>query len=247
MTVDDREGWIARTLVELADTLVADFDVIDLASVLVERCVELLDVGDAAVVLWQGEMLREVASSSPRSGALEMIEAQYNEGPCHDCVVSGEPILRQRLEHCEQRWPHFAPKARGAGFQMVYALPLRRRGEVVGALSIFCDESRELSVREIEITQALAEAATVGILQERAVAHGTTVAEQLQQALDSRIVIEQAKGIVTEARHVGMDQAFAMLVSYARNSRIRLSTVASAVINRTLPASGLPLVPPARR
>ncbi len=247
MTLDDREGWIARTIVELTDTLVADFDVVELASVLVERCVELLDVNEAAVVLLQGEILRKVASSSARSGALEMIETQYDEGPCHDCVVSGEPVLRQQLEDCEQRWPHFAPKARQAGFQIVYAVPLRRRQEVVGALTIFCDGSRELSAREVAITQALAEAATVGILQERAVAHGTTVAGQLQHALDSRIVIEQAKGIVTEARHVGMDQAFAMLVSYARSSRIRLSTVASAVINRTLPASGLPLVPPPGR
>lgn len=241
--VEHREEWLARTFVELADTLVADFDLIDFMSVLVERCAELLDTAEVGLALAaaRGE-LRVMASSSERMRALELIEFQNDEGPCRDCLLSGERVLNVRLDQAEDRWPRFAPQARESGFQMVHALPLRLRSDVIGAMNIFSPGLVELSGEDVNLTQALADAATIGILQERAVKHGTDLAGQLQGALNSRIVIEQAKGIVAERRHVDMDEAFALLRSYARSNRKQLSDVARAIIDHSLAPAELHLV-----
>jgi GAF domain-containing protein len=238
--MEHKDEWLARTFVELADTLVADFDLIDFMSVLVERCAELLDSAEVGLALAaaRGE-LRVIASSSERMHALELIEVQNDEGPCRDCVRSGEQVLNQRLDGAEDRWPLFARKARESGFRMVHALPLRLRNEVIGAMNIFSPELRELSDQDVNITQALADVATIGILQERAVKQGTNLAEQLQGALNSRVVLEQAKGIVAERRQVDMDEAFALLRSYARNNRTQLSAVATAIIEHSLAPSDL--------
>lgn len=240
MTMEHKEEWLARTFVELADTLVADFDLIDFMSVLVERCAELLDSAEVGLALAAplGE-LRVVASSLERMHALELIEVQNDEGPCRDCVRTGEQVLNQRLDGAEDDWPLFAPKAREAGFHMVHALPLRLRSDVIGAMNIFSPELRELSPLDVNLTQALADVATIGILQERAVKHGTDLAEQLQGALNSRIVLEQAKGIVAEGRQVDVDEAFALLRGYARSNRTQLSVVASSVINHSLTPADL--------
>ncbi|HVA04950.1 MAG TPA: GAF and ANTAR domain-containing protein [Acidimicrobiales bacterium] len=241
--MEHREEWLARTFVELADTLVADFDLIDFMSVLVERCAELLDTAEVGLALAaaRGE-LRVMASSSERMRALELIEFQNDEGPCRDCLLSGERVLNVRLDQAEDRWPRFAPQARESGFQMVHALPLRLRSDVIGAMNIFSPGLVELSGEDVNLTQALADAATIGILQERAVKHGTDLAGQLQGALNSRIVIEQAKGIVAERRHVDMDEAFALLRSYARSNRKQLSDVARAIIDHSLAPAELHLV-----
>jgi hypothetical protein len=233
--MENKEAWLARTFVELADTLVADFDLIDFMAVLVERCAELLDSAEVGLALAapRGD-LRVMASSSERMHALELIEVQNDEGPCRDCVRDGQQVLNQRLDGSEDRWPLFTPKAREAGFHMVHALPLRLRNDVIGAMNIFSPNLLALSDQDVNLTQALADVATIGILQERAVKHGTNLAEQLQGALNSRVLLEQAKGIVAERRQVDMDQAFAMLRSYARNNRKQLSAVASAIINHSL-------------
>jgi len=240
--MDNREEWLARTFVELADTLVADFDVIEFMSVLVERCAELLGSAEVGLALaaTRGE-LRVMASSTERMRALELIEFQDDEGPCRDCLYSGEQVLNARLDHSQERWPRFTPEAREAGFQMVHALPLRLRDDVIGAMNIFSPEIRELSDGDVNLVQALADAATIGILQERAVKHGTDLAGQLQGALNSRIIIEQAKGIVAERRNVDMDEAFALLRSHARSNRIQLSNVARAIIDRSLAPADLQL------
>jgi len=240
--MEHKEEWLARTFVELADTLVADFDLIDFMSVLVERCAELLDSAEVGLALaaTRGE-LRVMASSTERMRALELIEVQNDEGPCRDCVRTGEQVLNQRLDGAEDRWPLFTSEAREAGFQMVHALPLRLRSDVIGAMNIFSSERRELSSEDVNLTQALADVATIGILQERAVKHGTDLAGQLQGALNSRIVLEQAKGIVAERRQVSMDEAFALLRSYARNNRTQLSAVAGAIIDHSLAPSDLAL------
>jgi transcriptional regulator with GAF, ATPase, and Fis domain len=241
--MDNREEWLAQTFVELADTLVADFDLIDFMSVLVERCAELLDSAEVGLALAaaRGE-LRVMASSTERMRALELIEVQNDEGPCRDCLRSGEQILNQRLADSEDRWPRFTHEAQEAGFQMVHALPLRLRSDVIGAMNIFSPELRELSPEDVNLTQALADAATIGILQERAVKHGADLAGQLQGALNSRIVIEQAKGIVAERRQLDMDQAFALLRSHARSHRIQLSDVAHAIIDHELSPADLQVV-----
>jgi len=239
--MEHKEEWLARTFVELADTLVADFDLMDFMSILVERCAELLDSAEVGLALaaTRGEL--RVMASSERMYALELIEVQNDEGPCRDCVRSGEQVLNQRLDDTQDRWPLFTPRAREAGFLMVHALPLRLRSDVIGAMNIFSPELRELSPQDVNLTQALADVATIGILQERAVKHGTDLAEQLQSALNSRVVLEQAKGIVAERRQVDMDEAFALLRSYARNNRTQLSAVAGAIIDHSLAPSDLAL------
>jgi hypothetical protein len=238
--MENREEWLAHTFVEMADTLVADFDLIDFMSVLVERCAELLDSAEVGLALAAGRgELRVMASSTERMRALELIEVQDDEGPCRDCLITGEQVLNQRLVDADGRWPRFAHEAREAGFQMVHALPLRLRRDVIGAMNIFSPELRELSTQDVNITQALADVATIGILQERAVKHGTDLAGQLQGALNSRIVIEQAKGIVAERRQMDMDEAFALLRSHARSNRTQLSNVARAIIDHSLAPADL--------
>lgn len=236
--MEARDQWLARTFVELADTLVDDFDVIDFMSVLAERCAELLDSAEVGLALIDAEgELRVMASSTERMRLLELIEAQNNEGPCRDCARDGRPVLNQRLDEALDRWPRFAPKAVEAGFHIVHALPLRLRSQVIGAMNIFREETTELSQIEVDLSQALADAATIGILQERAVSHGSLLAGQLQDALNSRVVIEQAKGVVAERLQVAMDVAFPLLRGYARRHRRKLSDVAADVIAGTLSLS----------
>jgi hypothetical protein len=238
--MDNREEWLARTFVELADTLVADFDVIDLMDVLVERCAELLNSSEVGLALADtNRQLRVLASSSERMRMLELIEIQNDEGPCRDCFRSGEQVVNQRLDESEHLWPSFAKQARSAGFRMVHALPLRLRNDTIGAMNIFNADLVGLSSQDVSLAQALADAATIGILQERAIRHGVELAGQLQGALNSRVVVEQAKGIVAERLQVGMDEAFAALRGYARDQRRGLSDVATAVIAGTVIAADL--------
>jgi hypothetical protein len=243
--MDNREEWLARTFVELADTLVADFDLIEFMSVLVERCAELLESAEVGLALAaaRGE-LRVMASSSERMNSLELIEFQNDEGPCRDSLLTGEQVINYQLDDIENRWPRFAPQAREAGFRMVHAFPMRLRRDVIGAMNIFDPELRMLSPEDVNLTQALADAGTIGILQERTIKHGTDLAGQLQGALNSRIVIEQAKGIVAERRQVDMDAAFALLRSYARSNRTQLSEVARAIIDHSLAPAELHVVIP---
>jgi hypothetical protein len=238
--MEGREEWLARTFIELADTLVDDFDVIELMSTLVDRCSELLESSEVGLALTdtQGQ-LRVLASSTERMRVLELIEIQNDEGPCRDCFRTGERVVNQRLDDAETRWPTFAPRARSAGFNMVHALPLRLRSERIGAMNIFNANLIELAPQQLNLAQALADAATIGILQERAVKHGVQLAGQLQGALNSRIVVEQAKGIVAERLQVGMDEAFDLIRSFARAQRRRLSEASESIISGSLKVSEL--------
>jgi GAF domain-containing protein len=238
--MEGREEWLARTFVELADTLVADFDVIELMSTLVDRCSELLESSEVGLALAdpQGQ-LRVLASSTERMRVLELIEIQSDEGPCRDCFRAGSRVVNQRLDEVEDRWPRFAAAALSAGFQMVHALPLRLRNETIGAMNIFNANFVELTSQEVNLAQALADAATIGILQERAVRHGVQLAGQLQQALNSRIVVEQAKGVVAERLQIGMDEAFDLMRGYSRGQRRRLSEVAASLIEGSLSVNDL--------
>jgi transcriptional regulator with GAF, ATPase, and Fis domain len=238
--IEGREEWLARTFIELADTLVADFDLIDFMCTLVDRLSELLDPSEVGLALGNtGGELRVLASSSERMRLLELIEVQSNEGPCRDCFRDGRRVVNQRLDEAQDRWPTFSAQARSAGFQMVHAIPLRLRDETIGALNIFNQNLTLLTSQEVNLAQALADAATIGILQERAIRHGAELAGQLQRALDSRIVVEQAKGIVGERQRVTMDEAFDMMRKYARSHRRRLSAVASEVVSGELTLADL--------
>lgn len=240
-----RETNLARTFVQLADTLVADFDVVELLTVLTDRCVEMLDVSAAGLMLLAPEGdLRVMASSSEAMRVLELFELQSEEGPCLDCYRTGTPVLNQELSAGEDRWPHFAPEARAAGFQSVHALPMRLRGSVIGALNLFSSETRALSVADVEAAQAMTDVATIAVLQHRAALDAQEINEQLNHALNSRIVIEQAKGMIAEGRGLDMEQAFATLRNHARNQNLQLVLVATTVIEGSLPVTDLDPPPP---
>ena len=240
-----REAMLARTLVELADTLVADFDVVELLTLLADRCVDVLDVGAAGLMLAAPDGdLRVMASSSETMRVLELFELQSEEGPCLDCYRTGRPVMNQDLATVDGRWPRFAAEALAAGFHSVHALPMRLRGTVIGALNLFHIEPGEMRQADVEAAQALADVATIAILQHRATLEAQVLNEQLNQALNSRIVIEQAKGMVAEREGVDMEQAFVALRNHARNHNLRLADVARDVIAGTLAAAGSIVRPP---
>jgi GAF domain-containing protein len=235
-----REALLARALIELADTLVDDFDVVELLTRLVDRCVEVLGVSAAGLMLVAPEGdLRVVASSSEAMRVVELFELQSQEGPCLDCYHAGEPVVNQDLAIVNGRWPNFAPVALDAGFRSVHALPMRLRGQVIGALNLFRTDEGVLDTIDVAAGQALADMATITILQHRATLESQIVNEQLSFALNSRIVIEQAKGILAERRSLDMEQAFTLLRTYARSHNLRLIDVAQRIIDRTLDAATL--------
>jgi hypothetical protein len=236
--MDGREQRLAETFVELADTLIDDFDVIDFLQVLSARCVELLDVGAAGLLLAdQGGSLVTVAASDERARLLELFEAQNDEGPCRDCYRLGAAVVNVDLESATDRWPRFAPQAIAEGFRSANALPLRLRNQVVGSLNLFHADTGGLDSAELRLAQALADAATIGILQQRTIRRGEVVAGQLQLALTSRIVIEQAKGVLAERLQISTDQAFEVLRGAARSRNLLLSDLARDVASGSADAA----------
>ncbi len=230
MAAIDREQRLAETFVELADTLVADFDVIDFLQLVAARCVELLDVAAAGLVLAdQSGSLVTVAASDERARLLELFEAQNDEGPCRDCYRLRTAVVNVDLEGARARWPRFAPQATAAGFGSANALPLRLRDQVVGSLNLFHAAPGGLGSEQLRLAQALADAATIGILQQRTIRHGEVASAQLQAALTSRIIIEQAKGVLAERLQMSTDDAFGVLRSAARSRNRLLSEVAREV------------------
>jgi len=226
--------------VELADTLVDDFDVVELLTVLADRCVDILGVGAGGLMLVAPDGdLHVMASSSEEVRVLELFELQCREGPCLEAYHTGQPVVNQDLALANGRWPRFATRALAAGFHSVHALPMRLRGSVIGALDLFHVEPGDMPPADVEAAQALADVATIAVLQHRASLEAQVINEQLHHALNSRIVIEQAKGIVAERRGLTMEQAFSALRNHARAHNLRLAEVADRVINGSLPASAL--------
>lgn len=224
------ERRLATTLVELADTLVDDFDVVDLLQTLTERSVELLEVDEAGLMLAdESGRLRVMASTSERGRLLELFELQEEEGPCLDCFRSGR-ASGGALEAHAARWPRLAPEAQAVGFRAIHALPMRLRNRVIGALNLFSSDSRALTTDDLAVGQALADVATIGILQHRTLREMQVVIEQLRHALNSRVTIEQAKGVVAERGQVDMPEAFALIRRYARQRRTLLHDTAAGVI-----------------
>ena len=218
---------LSDTFVALADTMVDDFDVIDFLDMLTDRSARLLSASAAGVLLADPRgQLRVAAVSSEAAGLIELFQIQNDQGPCLDCFHTGQPVTAADLAGPGQRWPRFAAAATQAGFGAVNALPMRLRDQVIGALNLFSAGTAPLGESDLRIGQALADVATIGLLQERNVRRAETLAEQLQAALNSRVVIEQAKGKLAERLSVDMDQAFMMLRDYARNSNQHLTDVA---------------------
>lgn len=232
-----REELLARTFVELADTLVDDFDVIDLLTTLTERCVELLDASGTGILLGdQHDSLQMVAASSEQAQLLELFQLQNHEGPCLDCYRSGKPVVHPDLATTNP-WPRFGPVALEAGLPSVHAFPMRLRDRVVGTLNLFMAAAAPLSEADIAVAQALAHAASIAILQDHAARDAQTNIGQFQHALNSRVAIEQAKGVLAERGGLTMDEAFSRLRTYARNHNLKLSLLAASVVERTLPES----------
>ena len=223
---------LSDTFVDLADTMVADFDVIDFLHMLTDRSVRLLAASAAGVMLAdpRGE-LRVAAASSEEAGLLELFQLQNDQGPCLECFRTGQPVTAADLVGTVQRWPRFADAAVQSGFRAVQALRMRLRDQVIGALNLFGAERGPFEAADMRVGQALADVATIGLLQERNVRRGETVAEQLQATLNSRVVIEQAKGKLAERLGIDMDRAFTMLRDYARNTNQRLTDVARTFVD----------------
>lgn len=240
VAVPSRETLLARTFVDVSDTLVLDFDVLDFLAVLAGRCVELLGVSEAGLMLADREgVLRVAASSSHKMNLLELFELQHDDGPCVDCFRSKAPIREDDLHDAVSRWPRFAPEAIAAGFTSVYALPMRLRHQVIGSLNLLRADPGVLDSDDLLVAQALADVATIGILQHRAASESRLIAEQLQYALNSRVVIEQAKGVLSAHAGLEMDDAFATMRRYARNHNERLSDVAQAIAQGSLAADAV--------
>ena len=234
---------LSDTFVDLADTMVADFDVIDFLHLLTDRSVALLGASAAGVMLAdpRGE-LRVAAASSEEAGLLELFQLQNDQGPCLDCFRTGRAVTATDLAGPAPRWPRFAEAATRAGFATVEALPMRLRDQVIGALNLFRAAPGGLDPADLRIAQALADVATIGLLHERNVRRRETVAEQLQAALNSRVIIEQAKGKLAERLGIDMDRAFAMLRDYARNTNQHLTDIARDFVT----AGTADFPPPAR-
>jgi transcriptional regulator with GAF, ATPase, and Fis domain len=223
---------LSDTFVGLADTMVADFDVMDFLHMLTDRSTRLLSVSAAGVMLADPRgQLRVAAASSEEARLIELFQVQDDQGPCLDCFRTGQPVTVAGLAGPGQRWPRFSAAAMRAGFATVHALPMRLRDQVIGALNLFSAGAAALGPAELRIGQALADVATIGLLQERNVRRAETLAEQLQAALNSRVVIEQAKGRIAERTGLDMGQSFTLLRQHARATNQRLTDVARYVID----------------
>ncbi|MFC7621506.1 ANTAR domain-containing protein [Microlunatus sp. GCM10028923] len=228
--IDSREVQLGRLFVRLADNLVGEFDVVDLLDVLVSSSVEVLDVAAAGLMLADPRgRLRVMAASSERTRLLELFELQNQQGPCLDCYRSGTPIAAPTLAEQAARWPVLAVQLRAVGFGPIYALPLRLRDRTIGALNLFQRPGTLLSGDAIQVGQAMADVATIALLQHQATEAGERLAIQLQTALNSRIAIEQAKGVLAQHAGLDMDQAFKLLRDHARAGHHLLTDLATQI------------------
>jgi GAF domain-containing protein len=230
-----RADALAEALVGLADTLVDDYDVIQLLHRLNAFCVRLLPISSAGILLsdQQGRLQVMSASTDETRKALQF-QLDVGKGPGLECFRTSREAAVAELRDDGHRWPDFASHAWQSGFRAVHAIPLRLRTETIGALNLFRTEPGLLIEEDVRIGQALADMATIGILHERAVSRRTLVVGQLQTALTSRVIIEQAKGVLTERCRIHMGEAFSLMRRHARNNNLRLAEVAAGVVNGTL-------------
>lgn len=240
---ETREAQVVETFLAMTDTLVHDFDAADMLTMLAERCTQLLDVSAAGIILADGQgQLSVAAASSKRSQLLEVFAVAIDGGPCVDCVRTGALVLCDDLTtpDAQRRWARYSAGAAEAGFRATHALPMRLRDEVVGVLTLLHTGPHTLSDEDARLGQALADAATIGLVHERAVRRAETVQEQLQGALNSRILVEQAKGVLATYSHVGPhatigpDEAFVLLRSHARSHGQRITDLARGLVDHSV-------------
>lgn len=239
-----RQALTATTFVEIVETLVGDFDVIEVLTVLTSRCVELLGAAAAGILLADGDgHLRVIGASTEQIQLLELFQVQNDQGPCLDCFHSGTVVLHSDLDAVSP-WPLFAAECQKTGFASVCAVPLRLKSRILGCLNLFMSAPGGLSRADVALAQALADVASISIIQDQATRDAAIREGNLQHALNSRIAIEQAKGMIAERNSTDMDEAFSRLRSYARNNNRGLTDVAHALIAGTITAD---TVAPIRR
>lgn len=235
-----REAQINIAFVAVADTLTTDFDVVDLLHTLVEQCVGIVDKDSGGLMLLGGGgELELMTSTSEAADFVEMMQLAAAAGPCIDCFHSGTAVSVPDIEKSQGRWPAFEKAALQHGFHSAHATPMRLRGQVIGTMNMFSARTGALSDRDAALAQALTDVATIALLQDRGVQDGNLLAEQLHRALDSRILIEQAKGMIAHSLSISMDAAFAVLRTHARNNNVTIRSVADAISSRTLDVASL--------
>ena len=235
MVTKSRAERVSAAFVKITDTLVADYDVLDLLHALVEAAVDLLDAAAAGLLLADphGE-LQLLASTSERSQLVEILQLQAGSGPCVECYSTGTLVVVEDVAALGGRWPEFQAAALSQGFRSVHALPMRVYGRTIGAMGLFGENPGGLSREDVAIGQALVDVATISILQERTIRESALVNEQLQRALNSRVLIEQAKGVIAYTSRVSMEEAFKRLRSFARSNNQSLNDTAARVIDQSL-------------
>jgi GAF domain-containing protein len=234
-----RETQLVETFVTLTDTLVADYDTADVLHTLVDQAVELFDAAAGAIHLYDDRRaLQVVASTSHRSEFIGLSQLNAGEGPCLDACSTGELVTVEDSREMHRRWPRFTDASRASGYDGVHAIPLRLRAEVVGSLNLFRETEGPLNGADARAAQALADVATISVLQRRSLDEANSGRQQLRHALDSRIVIEQAKGFVAQSHGVDVDRAFQMIRQHARSHATKLTDVARAIIDHRLSLDG---------
>jgi GAF domain-containing protein len=235
MTEADRESRLLDALATLVDTMVVEYDVVDLLQMLVDTSLSLFDIAAGGLLLADLDgRLDLVASTSEENSLVETMALSADAGPCIECFRTGKLVSIPDIENAHPGWEAFTASALSAGFRSVVALPLRLRETVIGSLNLFRAQPGELNPRDIRAAQAMADMAAIGILHERSVREDDAVRDQLQVALSSRVVIEQAKGVIAHTRSVGMDEAFAALRGYARGNQLSLREVAQRLVDRRI-------------
>lgn len=230
-----REERLGGALATLAETLTSDYDVVQLLHTVMGECVDLIDAQAGGLLLKDAQgSLELVASTSEGVSFVEMMQLNAGDGPCVESARHGEPVSIADVEETSPDWAQFRDAAQAEGFHSVHAVPLRIRSDVIGAMGLYRTQRGDLSRADAAAARAFANLASIGIIQERAIRESGLVAEQLQRALDSRILIEQAKGVVAASIGVDMEEAFRLLREHARSSNLKLHTVAQGVVDRSL-------------
>lgn len=235
VAVEDRESWLARTIVDLVDTLVADFDLIDFLGKLASRCEELVEGAEVGLLL-RGQLgnLQPMYSSNERMRAIAAFDGQHHEGPSVECADTGRAVLNRSLDDADDHWPLFAALARSLGYRTVSAFPLRYRDNVIGVMTLLDGGRTVLDDQTARLVQALADAATIGLLQEQSVRLASELADQLQTVLEARASIEQARGMVSDALNLSLDEATVLLRDHARAQNVKIVAVAGWVVSGEL-------------
>jgi hypothetical protein len=234
MATQTREGQLVEAFVTLADTLVVGYDIVDLLHTLVSHCVPLFDASAAGIILTDNSELEVVASTNERSRLVEILQLPSGIGPCVESVVSGHPVSVPDIDASGPTWPRFRTGALEQGFGSMFSVPMRLRTTTIGSLNLFWNRTGGVADTDVATVQALADVATIGILQERALRRSDVAREQLQYALNSRVVIEQAKGVVAYTHSASMDEAFTMIRQHARSHGMPLAEVAGQIVNGNL-------------